>query len=102
MNEAPYFLLCDESTLRNSFWNEFRSVLSSQSKKYGASFMDLTDSPRYVITDYLDTVHLNANGGQKLFETIADKVRTNPSLGSLLQDDTTSGSRKSAATGTIR
>jgi hypothetical protein len=72
--------------LSDSFWRDFRGMLSSESSKYGASFLDLTADPRFVKADYLDTVHLNAWGGQKLFARIAEYAADeNASLGRLLR-----------------
>jgi hypothetical protein len=75
----------NRALLSPSFWQEFRSMLSSQCTEYGASFLDLTDNPMFIKSDYLDTVHLNAWGGQKLFASIAEHISKDPVTAPLLR-----------------
>jgi hypothetical protein len=85
----------NRTLLSDSFWKNFRGMLSSQSSKYGASFLDLTDDPRFVKADYLDTVHLNAWGGQKLFARIAEYAASqDSSISRLLTTGPTAGKRQ--------
>jgi hypothetical protein len=74
---------CNRILLPDSFWSQFRSFVVSSCNENGASFCDLTDSPQFVKRDYLDTVHLNAYGGDKLFSSIADAITRSPKLASL-------------------
>ncbi|MBY0546965.1 MAG: hypothetical protein K2W95_06710 [Candidatus Obscuribacterales bacterium] len=60
--------------LPDQFWTQFRKDVTEESRNHGASFVDLTDSEAFVKADYLDTVHLNARGAEKLFPLIADAV----------------------------
>lgn len=57
-----------------SFWQRFRSDVSSACKESNADLMDLSDSGLFVQSDYLDTVHLNAYGGVRLFPVIAERL----------------------------
>lgn len=70
----------NRSLLPDTFWHEFKTYLSSSCTKYGADYMDLSDDFRFITTDYLDTVHLNANGGTRLFNIVAAKIGDSPTL----------------------
>ncbi len=56
------------------FWSAWRSRLKRMCAAHGAEWLDLTADPAFVVDDYLDTVHMNAGGGAKLFEIIARHV----------------------------
>jgi hypothetical protein len=58
--------------LTRKFWSDFRSNVSHTCTLHSAQFLDLTDSPVFVKDDYLDTIHLNARGGAKLFNILAN------------------------------
>lgn len=60
--------------LPEKFWQLFRSDIKTVCKNYGADLMDLSDSGLFTQADYLDTVHLNAYGGVRLFPVIAERV----------------------------
>lgn len=64
----------NRALLPDKFWTKFRTDVTDESLKHGASFVDLTASSAFVKADYLDTVHLNARGAEKLFPLIADEV----------------------------
>ncbi len=63
-----------------SFWTNFKQYLREQTVASGASFVDLFDDQRFVITDYLDTVHLNRFGGAKLISAIAGELNNRPDI----------------------
>ncbi|HEY9791037.1 MAG TPA: hypothetical protein V6D22_11595 [Candidatus Obscuribacterales bacterium] len=58
--------------LKPKFWSEFRSCVAHTCALHRAQFLDLTDSPVFIKDDYLDTIHLNARGGAKLFNILAN------------------------------
>lgn len=70
----------NRALLPQTFWDEFRLYLTSTCTKYGADYLDLSDDPRFVISDYLDTVHLNSAGGTRFFNIVAGKIGSTPSL----------------------
>lgn len=70
----------NRSLLPPQFWQDYRNYLSSRCTEYGAQLLDLSDDQRFGQYDYLDTVHLNGNGGFKLFSIIAEKVAQSPRL----------------------
>ncbi|PZM84441.1 MAG: hypothetical protein DKT66_07340 [Candidatus Melainabacteria bacterium] len=70
----------NRSILPDTFWHDFKTYLSSTCTNYGADYIDLSDDFRFIITDYLDTVHLNASGGTRLFKIIAAKISSSPQL----------------------
>ena len=70
--------------LPESFWTEFRRRLSTDSAQHGAQWMDLTNDPSFAKADYLDTVHLNAGGGAKLFHKLSERINSDPNLAAAL------------------
>jgi len=73
-------LSMNRKLLPDSFWLQFRSSISSACLTHNAQFLDLTGNLNFEKSDYLDTVHLNAYGGQKLFAQIASTIKENDSL----------------------
>jgi hypothetical protein len=57
--------------LSHRFWQRFHTTVSNICAVHNAEYLDLSDSPIFVKADYLDTVHLNAQGGAKLFQILA-------------------------------
>lgn len=66
--------------LPDSFWQKFRSDIRQKCQEGGAVYHDISDSPEFELYDYLDTVHLNARGGEKLFNSVSNKVQTTRQL----------------------
>lgn len=77
-------LAMNRALLPDSFWNEFRRHLSVTTQAHGAEWLDLTDSAVFQKSDFLDTVHLNAQGGEKLFSTVAAQIHDRDHLSSAL------------------
>jgi hypothetical protein len=75
----------NRALLPNEFWSEFRNNLIATTKRHGAEWMDLSDNAKFVKSDFLDTVHLNAEGGEKLFSLIAQSIRDRSHLCSALE-----------------
>ncbi len=86
---------CNRVLLPDTFWTEFRGFVLSSCNDYGASFCDLTDGSQFEKRDYLDTVHLNAYGGDKLFASIAQAITKSPKLASLTLLRNKAGSEQS-------
>lgn len=72
--------ITNRSILPEKFWYNFKEYLKGTCTRYGAEYIDLADDFRFVATDYLDTVHLNAIGGAKLFQIISERVGISPAL----------------------
>ena len=72
--------------LPDTFWTEWRADVTKVCAKHQTMFVDITDSPKFDLSDYLDTVHMNANGGAKLFDLIADAIAKRPELSALLEE----------------
>ncbi|MBX9689390.1 MAG: hypothetical protein K2X27_21955, partial [Candidatus Obscuribacterales bacterium] len=68
-----------------TFWHRFRAEISSQCRKQNADLLDLSDSGLFTQVDYLDTVHLNAYGGVRLFPVIAQKLSMLPDCRQIFQ-----------------
>lgn len=71
--------------LPDNFWRDFRASLSSTCAITGAQWLDLSDNADFVKDDYLDTVHLNAEGGAKLFKKIAQFGANDPTIAASLK-----------------
>ncbi|MBY0356735.1 MAG: hypothetical protein K2W82_01935 [Candidatus Obscuribacterales bacterium] len=96
MNEAGIEVLVvgmpslpmNRQLLPDSFWSGFRTDVANACRNYRAEWLDLTASEEFVRQDYLDTVHLNAHGGFKLFERIATYITSKPKLACALSKQT--------------
>ncbi|MBS2007106.1 MAG: hypothetical protein JST01_08695 [Cyanobacteria bacterium SZAS TMP-1] len=72
--------------LPDDFWQEFRGRLLLSCGGAGAEWLDLSDSPEFTVADFVDTVHLNADGGVKLAAKIAEKITAAPELSAALSN----------------
>lgn len=70
--------------LPDSFWSQWRQTVAADCRQHGAQFLDWTDSNDFVIDDYLDTVHMNAAGGNKIFRMLSSYIAGNASLAAKL------------------
>jgi hypothetical protein len=70
--------------LPDSFWKEHKSWLAETCTKYGADVYDISDNDVFIKAHYLDTVHLNARGGNMVFMGIAQQIVRNPKLAALV------------------
>lgn len=80
--------------LPEKFWSKFRGAVSTTCEENGASWLDLTADGRFEKADYLDTVHLNAYGGMKLFNTIAQEIASQPQLAGTLKRTALAGTNQ--------
>lgn len=61
----------NRALLPDKFWVRFHSDVAAACRAHGALYVPMYDDPSYEVADYLDTVHLDASGGQKLFAKVA-------------------------------
>ncbi|MBS1952740.1 MAG: hypothetical protein JST89_00995 [Cyanobacteria bacterium SZAS-4] len=73
-------LAANRTILPNDFWTEFRGDVAGMCKSHNAKWVDHTDNPSFVLENYLDTVHLNASGGTKIFAEMAKAIVADPKL----------------------
>jgi hypothetical protein len=66
--------------LPEDFWTEFRETIATTCANNNAEWLDLTASKAFQKADFLDTVHLNAQGGEKLFAHIAAAIQQRGAL----------------------
>lgn len=78
-------LAANRTILPNDFWKEFRGDVAGMCKTHNARWVDHTDDPDFVLTDYLDTVHCNASGGTKIFNKIAEAIVADPELNAVVK-----------------
>jgi hypothetical protein len=68
----------NRALLPESFWSQWRGTVGSICRENNVQFVDWTDSSNFAIADFLDTVHMNAQGGKKFFDLLADKIAGSP------------------------
>ena len=66
--------------LPDKFWGEFKTSVAQTCHENGARWIDLLDAHGFDANDFLDTVHLNAWGGEKLFNIGAQAIGADSSL----------------------
>lgn len=62
------------------FWLSYKGGLQKACAETGTYYLDLSADPSFNMTDFVDTVHLNATGGTKLIDRIAATVASDPNL----------------------
>jgi hypothetical protein len=70
----------NQALLAQTFWQDYRQTLTSLCFENKASMLDLTQDRDFKKSDYLDTVHLNDQGGIKLFKKLSQAVRQDSRL----------------------
>lgn len=73
-------LSTNRALLPAAFWQGWRQEVASACAEHGARWHDLTDSSRFEMDDFLDTVHMNAYGGDKLFSIVAGDITGSPDM----------------------
>jgi hypothetical protein len=68
------------------FWQEFRGRLLLTCGSAGAEWLDLSDNKDFDVSDFVDTVHLNADGGIKLADKIAERIAYSRDLSAALYE----------------
>lgn len=74
----------NRALLPDSFWTEFKSSLQAMCTDSGATWVDLFEDDRFNNRDYLDTVHMNMKGGEKLVSVLVDHIAGSPALADAL------------------
>lgn len=64
--------------LPTGFYEHYRSVLRALSTNHNCRLLDLQDDRKFTDSDFYDTVHLNAAGGQSCLQRLADWIATSP------------------------
>ncbi|RTL43214.1 MAG: DUF1574 domain-containing protein [Candidatus Melainabacteria bacterium] len=70
----------NRNLLSADFWSSYRTQISSICRDYNASWLDVSDSPDFNVSDFIDTVHVNSKGGAKLFAIMAEKLGSDANL----------------------
>lgn len=69
---------CNLDLLDAGMHSKYLADVSRISTEYGARFIDLCETARYVKQDYRDSVHLNGFGGRKFLNRLADEIASKP------------------------
>lgn len=70
-------LIANRKLLPKEFWNHYRKQMQDECASFGASWVDLSEDSSFSRSDFLDNVHLNADGGRLLLKRIASLISTN-------------------------
>lgn len=70
--------------LPDSFWKNHISQVADICMRNGTDFLDLSHSNDFTKRDFVDTVHLNWHGGQKVFAALANQIQLRPALAAAL------------------
>jgi hypothetical protein len=70
----------NRALLPAAFWNSYRQQISLSCREHGASWLDISDNDDYRQAEYLDTVHVNDSGGDKLICAFAEAIAKRPQL----------------------
>ncbi len=65
---------CNREILPAQFWTSYRKQIAQLASRNDADWVDLSDNPSFIHSDFLDTVHMNARGGAKLIQLLADAI----------------------------
>lgn len=57
--------------LADHTWNAYHRSLRALAMAKGVSFVDLNNSDKFSLSDFMDTVHLHAGGGRKMLDSVA-------------------------------
>lgn len=75
----------NRNLLSDQFWNSYRNQISSICRDYNASWLDISASPDFDASDFIDTVHVNSKGGDKIFAVMAEKLGSDANLDKALK-----------------
>lgn len=70
----------NRNLLSEQFWNSYRNQISSICRDNNASWLDISASPDFDASDFIDTVHVNSKGGHKIFAIMAEKLGSDANL----------------------
>lgn len=56
--------------LPDTTWNLYKQSVRNVAETQGATFIDLSESKEFVLSDFCDTVHLHSGGGKKLLDLV--------------------------------
>lgn len=77
-------------------YDEYLATVRDAANRYGFAFADLHDDTRFPSSVFYDTVHLNANGGQRLVDAIVDEFGRDKSIATKLREVSDTGIASSA------
>jgi hypothetical protein len=85
----------NRSLLSDAAWGAYMNSVKVLAQAKGASYIDLHDCGAFLVTDFMDTVHLSPDGGRKMLDHLVETIRSDSTTLSYLnqnnaQIDTTS------------
>lgn len=88
----------NRSLIANYAWDAYRQSVHLLATLKGALFVDLQGSGRFQITDFMDTVHLNSDGGKKMLDMLVRELAFDRSVRTALDtNDAGNGSAQARA-----
>jgi hypothetical protein len=79
-----------------AFWTSYKNGLQTACAENDAKYLDLSADQLFQTSDFVDTVHLNAGGGTKLIDKIADTVAHDAVLSACLTQRPVTSQRRVA------
>lgn len=77
----------NQAILPESFQKEYMAALVDASKQYNCPFYDLNSEPNFKESDFRDSVHLNGDGGMKVFNLLTAKLSKDDSFMEAIEDN---------------
>ncbi|MBY0546967.1 MAG: DUF1574 domain-containing protein [Candidatus Obscuribacterales bacterium] len=83
----------NRSLLSEKSWHAYRNGVLAMAKAKGATTVDLSESPLFARSDFMDTVHLHSGGGKRWLDVVSEKMAADSTVAKAM-----SRSSKSLAT----
>lgn len=64
----------NRSLLSEKSWHAYRNGVLAMAKAKGATTLDLSESPLFARSDFMDTVHLHSGGGKRWLDVVSQKM----------------------------
>jgi hypothetical protein len=68
------------SLMPSGSYDSYLATVKDVSARYHLTFVNLNDGHTFVKSDFKDTAHMNAHGGQKLIDILTQKIAVNQDL----------------------
>lgn len=78
----------NRALLAPQFWQDYHTRLDAICTTYGATFFNVVDDNIFKQADFVDTVHLNTRGANKLLSILSEKISNTPEIARALRSST--------------
>lgn len=70
----------NRSILSDKSWSAYRNGVLAMAQRKGATIVDLSESPLFARSDFMDTVHLHAGGGKRWLDVVSEAMAGDPRI----------------------